>query len=346
MMKFLLSILLVFSMAVPAYALDITAPMVPQSGQELMPENTESFGDGLLELLQKAILHIRPDLKEASQVMVSILAVVILIAILRVFPGSTKYSTEIAGAIAIAAILLSNANSMIHLGAETVQDMTNYGKLLFPVMTTAMAANGGVTSSTVLYVGTAIIDSVLGSLISRIMIPIVYLFLALAASNSALQEDVLKKLRDTVKGFVSWGLKTLLTVYTTYMSISGVVSGATDAAALKATKVTISSAVPVVGGILSDASEAILVSASLVKNAAGVYGILAVLAIFLEPFLRIGIHYLMLKTIAAVCGVFGTKSMTDLIEDFSAAMGLLLAMTGTVCLLLLISAVCFMKGVG
>ena len=82
------------------------------------------------------------------------------------------------------------------------------------------------------------------------------------------------------------------------------------------------------------------------KNAAGIYGILALLAILLRPFLKIGIHYLLLKATAAVCSVFGSKSTVGLIEDFSAAMGLLLAMTGSVCLLLLISTVCFMKGVG
>jgi stage III sporulation protein AE len=82
------------------------------------------------------------------------------------------------------------------------------------------------------------------------------------------------------------------------------------------------------------------------KNAAGIYGILAILAVFLEPFLRIGAHYLILKLTAALCGVFGSKQMTKLIGDFSSAMGLLLAMTGATCLLLLISTVCFMKGVG
>ena len=40
------------------------------------------------------------------------------------------------------------------------------------------------------------------------------------------------------------------------------------------------------------------------------------------------------------------RELTELIGDFSTAMGLLLAMTGSECLLLLISTVCFLKGVG
>lgn len=346
MKKLLMMILLIFALALPASAAEFTAPEVPDAGAEMMPENTDSFGEGLKELLQKAILYIRPDLAEASKVSMAVIAAVMMVSLLQSFSGSVKAAADLAGTTVIAAVLLLSANSLIRLGADTVTELSEYGKMLVPVMTAAMAAQGGVTSSAALYTGTAVFDSVLSSLISKLLVPMVYLFLALATASSAVGEEVLKKMRDFIKSSVSWCLKTLLTVFTTYMGITGVVSGTTDAAALKAAKVTISSVVPVVGGILSDASEAVLVSAGLMKNAAGIYGILAVFAVFLRPFLQIGAHYLMLKLTAAVCGVFGAKRMTELIGDFSTAMGLLLAMTGSACLLLLISTVCFLKGVG
>ena len=47
-----------------------------------------------------------------------------------------------------------------------------------------------------------------------------------------------------------------------------------------------------------------------------------------------------------MCGLFGGKSATGLIEDFGDVMRMLLAMTGGMCLLLLVSSVCFLKGVG
>ena len=81
------------------------------------------------------------------------------------------------------------------------------------------------------------------------------------------------------------------------------------------------------------------------KNAAGIYGILAAAAVFLEPFLKISAHYLVLKGTGAVCGILDPKGTGGLLEVFSAAMGLILAMTGVCCLLLLISTVCFLRGV-
>lgn len=345
MRRFILMLLLISIIVLPVSALEIVAPEVPESGKELMPEKTDVFADGFAHLLKKAVSAIQPDLADAARVSISLITICMLLSILQNFQDSVKSVSCIVGAAAIASVLLFNTDSLIRLGANTVMEISEYGKLLLPVMTAAMAANGGMTASAALYAGTALFNSILSSLISNFLVPLVYLFLALAAACCATQEDMLKKMKAFLKWIMGWGLKAVLIVFTSYISITGVVAGTTDAAALKATKLTISSFVPVVGSILSDASEAVLVSAGMVKNAAGIYGILAILAVFLHPFIKISAHYLVLKLTAAVCSMFGSKSTSTLIEDFSAAMGLLLAMTGSSCLLLLIGTVCFMKGV-
>lgn len=323
----------------------ISPPPVPQSGAGIMPQ-ADSFGEGLLALIANAIGQLHPDLREAAGICLSLIGVIMLVSIAGLIPGARLKTAEFVGAVGIGTILLQNTNSLIRLGSHTIEEMSAYGKLLLPVMTSAMAAQGGITASTALYAGTALFDAVLTGLLTRLLNPMVYIFLVLSTANAALGEDLLKKMADFVKWLSVWILKTILYVFTGYMGITGVISGTTDAAALKAAKLTISGVVPVVGGILSDASEALLVSAGMVRNAAGIYGILAIGAVFLTPFLRIGCHYLLLRLTGAVCAVFGVKRCSDLISRFSAAMGLELAMTGSVCLLQLISTVCFLRGVG
>lgn len=345
-MRLLALVLCLSFFAVPVSALEIEAPPVPDSGRDWMPENTASFLEGLLELISKTVTAIRPDLKEASRVSLGIMASVLMVSILQSVSSTVKNVSETAGTVAIAALLLLSTNSMIRLAADTVVEIGEYGKLLLPVMTAAMAAQGGVSSSAALYAGTALFTSLLQSVMGYILVPGIYLYLALHAGCSATGEDMLKKIGDLLKGFLSWSLKIMLMSFTTYLGITGVVSGTTDAAALKAAKVTMSSFIPVVGGVLSDASEAVLVSAGLMKNTAGIYGIFAVLALFLHPFLQISIHYLILKLTGAVCAVFGSSRIIGVINAFSGAMGLLLGMTASACVMVLISTVCFMKGVG
>lgn len=346
MKHILMIIILIIVLIVPVSAQELMAPRVPDRAEKFMPADQKNFGDAVLELLQDALLLLRPDLREAAAVCVSVVAVMLSLSLLQTFPGASERTINLAGNTGIALILLRSTGSLVNLASSTINELSEYGRLLLPVMTAALAAQGGVGTSAALYAGTAFFDALLTSVIKNILTPAVYLFLILAVAGSAVGESVLEKMRDTMKWATTWSLKTILYIYTGYIGVTGVISGTTDAAALKAAKLTISSVVPVVGSILSDASEAVLVSAGTVKNAAGIYGLFAILAIWIGPFLQIGAHYLLLKATGAVCSVFGSKASTGLIQDFCSALGLLLAMTGTISLMLLISLVCFFKGVG
>lgn len=346
MRKLLILILALAAVTVPVSAMEFAAPEAPEDVRELMPVETESFAQGLWKIVKTAISDLQPDVMEAARVCICLVAVAMLCSLLRELPGGTEQIVEFAGTLAVGTLLLTQTNSMVRLGTDTVSQLSEYGKLLLPVMTAALAAQGGTTASAALYAGTAAFDAVLSTVISKLFVPMVYIFLVLAVAAAATGEDMLKKLRDLIKWLVGWCMKTIMYIFTGYMGITGVVSGSADAAAVKATKLTISGMVPVVGSILSDASEAVIVGAGVMKNAVGVYGLFAIAAIWIGPFLRLGVHYLLMKLAGAVCEVFGVKQVSGLIQSFSAAMGLLLGMTGTVCFLLLISTVCFMKGVG
>ena len=346
MIRILPVVLLLLSLATPTAASELTAPEVPRTAVDRMPQNTESFGDGIRELIQNCFNLLQSEWNSALKSCTILLLTAMLLSIIPILTEKTQAMVSVAGAVSIAGILFQNTNGMIGYAAETVWEICEYAKLLCPVLTTALAAQGGIAASAALYAGTIAFITLLSTLVSKLIVPMVYFFLAFSVANCALDEEILKKFTDAFKKALTWILKTLLIAFTTYMSVTGVVSGTTDAATLKAAKVAISTAVPVVGGILSDASESVMVSMGIVKNAVGIYGILAVLAVFAGPFVKVGVQYLLLKVSSAVCDLFAKKNIAALIEDFSTAMGLLLAMVASSCLLVLISTVCFMKGIG
>lgn len=345
MKKIFLVIVLVVITAIPTHAMEIEPPVVPDSGELYMPADTQSFGEGLWFVIQSAIKAFLPEIGKTAASCTMIFGASMLTGILEHFPGTSKRVIHLAGTVLIGIILLSPANMLIELGSKTVSEMVEYGKLLLPVLTGALAAQGGVTSSSSLYVTTVFFITVLSTLVAKIIVPLLYIFFCLSLIGSAIDEPLIQNLRDFIKWLICWCLKTILYVFTGFMTITGVVSGSADASAVKAVKLTLSGMIPVVGGIISDASETILVGASVMKSAAGIYGILAIIAVFVGPFLKIGAQYLTLKLTGSVCQIFTGKQESTLLKDFSGGMGMLLGMTGTVCLLLLISVVCFMKGV-
>ena len=345
MKRLIIGFAILILIAMPANAMDFSPPEAPGSALPYMPDETDNFAEGLLFVIREAVRKTQPGLAEAAGACGIVIGVTVAVGMLSCVSDNKEMIFNLAGTLIVSLVLLQPAKSFIQLSTHTIGEISQYGKMLLPVMTGAMAAQGGVTKSAALYAGTAFFNMLLSSVISEILMPLVYVYICVSIAARAFPGQMLDELRKFLKWLMTWGLKTILYVFTGYMGITGIVSGCTDAAMLKATKLTISGMVPVVGGILSDASEAVLVSAGLVKNSTGIYGLLVIAALWIGPFLKIGIQYLCLKFTGGICHMVGTKTIGDVIGDFSETMGILLAMTGAMCLIVLISTVCFMKGV-
>ena len=346
MKRIIVIILLITQICIPVSAMNFEAPTAPDAAEQYMPAATSSFANDLWYIIKRAFLGLYPHISEAVKVCVMITVTVMLISILNNYSSVSSKTISLVGVIAISTMLLETSGALVNLGIETVEAISEYGKLLIPTMTAALAAEGATATSTALYTGTVLFNSVLTVAITKLLIPMLYAFIALSIAMVAINEDVLKNLQAFAKWLITWTLKISIYIFTGYLGITGVIGGSVDATALKATKLAMSGTIPVVGNIISDAAEAVLVSAGVMKNAAGTYGLLAILASCIGPVLQIGVQYLCLKITAAVSGVFGCKQAVSLVESFSVAMGFLVAMTGTICLLFLISTVAFMKGVG
>lgn len=346
MRKILIFCFLGILWALPVHALELEAPLPTGEAAQMMPREADTFGEGLWNLLQAAGEVVAPSLTEGSRTCLRILGALLLVGLAsQLSPGLSGKTVELAGVAAVSALLLEPSASLIRLGLETTDALRDYGKLLLPVLASALASRGGVSAASALYVGTAVFDTVLGSLVNRLMVPMLWMYLALCIACAALDQGLLGKLRDLIRWLAEWILKLVLYAFTGYMAITGAVSGTADAAAAKAAKLVISGAVPVVGGILSDAADTVLVSASALGSGAGTLGILAVLAIFCAPVLRIGLRYLLLKLTAAVGELVGGSRCAELVGHAAGVLGLLMGLVSAQALLLLVSSLCFLRGV-
>ena len=63
----LILLVLISCMAMQASALELAAPEVPEAGREWMPEDGDSFGDGLMDLLEKGMSLLVPEVKNAAK---------------------------------------------------------------------------------------------------------------------------------------------------------------------------------------------------------------------------------------------------------------------------------------
>mgnify|MGYP005820557143 CR=1 FL=1 len=324
-------------------------PSFPQADEVLREaerygvEEPGSLSQGLQGILDAGLDQLAALLRTSLQTGVKLLAVVLLCGLAENVSldgkGSGLRATELAGALAVTALTMSDMTAMIGLGRETIERMDDFSSLLLPAMATLTAATGGVTGAAVRQGVTVLFSQVLIAAIDRLLVPLLYAYVAACCAHAALGNEGLQKLADLIKGTITFLLTTGLLVFVGYLTASGAIAGSADAAAVKAAKMTISRAVPVVGGVLSDAAEAVLAGAGALRGTVGAAGMLVVLAICLVPFLQLALHYLTYKGAAALTGTVASSGLSKLMDRIGGAFGLILGMTGSCALMLLFSIV-------
>ena len=299
---------------------------------------------GLQSILDTGSGQVFGVVRKAVRSAVLLLTVVMLCGLAESFQDAaggeeTGGLAAVVGAMAVAAIAITDANSLIGMGREALEHMQAFSKLLLPAVAAAAAAAGSPGGAAARHLATMLFSDVLITVITSLLLPLLYLYMAACVGHAALGNEGLKRVASAIKWAVTAALCAILLIFVGYLTVSGAVAGTADAAAVKAAKFAMSSVVPVVGGILSDAAETVLAGAGILKNVVGVFGMLVVLGICLVPFLQLGIHYLAYKFTAALSAAGSGGRVAGLIDQIGGAFGLVLGMTGSCALLLLISMV-------
>lgn len=302
-----------------------------------------SLEEGLAGLLEQGTQAAGGILRSALKSGVLLMAVVLLCGFGESVYGTVGKGTlpvvPLAGALAVAAVAAADVNSMLGLGRSTMDNLTSFSNVLLPTVAAVTAATGAVTGAAVRQMAAVLFSDLLINLISGLLIPLLYAYLAASIAYAALGNEGLKRMGALMKWASTTLLTTVMLAFVGYLTLGGVIAGSADAMSVKAAKFAISGAIPVVGGILSDAAETILASAGVLRGTVGVFGTVTILGICLLPVLRMAVHYLVYKLAAALSATVGAGRVTGLIDQIGGAFGLMLGMTGACCLLLLVALV-------
>ena len=229
---------------IPVRADTLIAPEAPDDVKSLIQSDDINLLERIRYLFAEGIRSAQPTVAPTAKLCGYLLCAMLLFALTFEIKGNYGRFWELSGVFAISTLLLSNTGSMLRLGIETVQQITDYSKLLLPVLTAALAAQGGSVSATALYSVTALFSSILSGLMTKILFPMISAFLVFGTISAATEDELLRRLRDLTKQIMGWSLKVLLYGFTGFISITGIISGTADQMAIKAAKLTISSMVP------------------------------------------------------------------------------------------------------
>lgn len=350
-------IFLLLALIVPVQAAELPAELYRNlpaeaevAAEQVDPTDPSSLALGIEQILNNAKAQFQRIWRERVRGAATILLIVILCTAVEGFASGTGGKEAVrflpmAGALAITAQTAGGLHTLIGLGAETLDSLRNFSGTLLPTLAASVAAGGTVQTATIQQVTTVCFVDVLLRLIDNVLLPVVYLYIGTLTAGTMLTDNRLTGIADALKKGVTAVLSGALLLFTVYLSVVHIIAGSVDTAAVKVAKAAISGAVPVVGGIIAEASETVLAGAGLLKNTIGIVGTLTVLTICAVPFLQLGLQYILYKITGFFAGILGTSSLCKLIDGLGGAFGLILGMTGSCALLILISILSFMAAV-
>ena len=349
MKKVCIFILLLIFLPMEAQAAEIPRELVramPEQAEHILKGAEFSGTDGLVagveRILQSMSQQAASIFRQRVRGAAAVLLVVILCGMVDAFyvgveGGKATPFLPMTGALSVTMLTAGSLDMLIGLGAETIRELSVFSKVLLPTLAAATAATGAITTATFQQVSTVFLADLLMNLIHGLLMPMVYLYIGVLTAAACLPENRLGAIAEGLKKVITWILTTALMLFTVYLSVARIISGGVDSSAVRITKSAISGVVPVVGGIIAEASETVLAGAGLLKNTIGIFGMLAILAACAYPFLQLGIQYLLYKLTAFLAAVTGAPSLCKLIDGLGGAFGLVLGMTGSCALLLLVS---------
>ena len=344
---FLLLGLACLVLTVPVLAAELPRDVedaLPREAGRLLDDVKQWNADSLPDGIRSICTHLRDDaadiLRRQTRSAASILLVVLLCGVTDGFQKSTGGSTRflpMAGALAITALTAGSLDSLMGLGAASIERINTFSKALLPALAAASALSGGVAGAALRQVASVFFADLLLELIHGLLMPMVYLYAGMLAAGGSLSDKRLLAAAEMLRVICARLLTIALLAFTLYLTVSGIFAGTVDSARVRVAKTAISSMVPVVGGIIAEASETVLAGAGLLKSTIGMFGLLGVLALCAYPFLQLGIQYLLYKLSGFLASVIGSPELCALINGLSGAFGLILGMVGSCALVLLIS---------
>lgn len=341
--------LLLLLLTAPCMAEDADTSLrraLPSQAAELLedtPVTGASPGNTLSNLWQQGIALLRENLREAVRPAFQTAAVCLLLSLLERFSKASGVTLpsgipRLAGATAILLLTLEQQRSMTAQCRASIEQLDHFTRVLITVFTGASVAAGKPASAAASAGAAMLFSDGLFQLSLKLLLPMTTMFLLLCYGGSITENALLQQGSRLIRWAMQKLMRIFLTAYFAYLSLTGLVTGAADAAAVR-TAQTLTSAVPLVGSILSGASETLLTGAAALRAGVGFFGFVGALAICLIPFLQALCHMLVFRLLALLAESYAEGGVRTMLHGVSDTYGMLLGILGACCVLQFITIV-------
>jgi len=290
------------------------------------------------EILKKILEQIFSEVVANLDLLGKLVILAVICAVLQNLISSFDRSTvgQLTYAIVYMVLITIAASSFtlaVNAGREVVDTMVIFMQALLPVLLTLLVAVGGLASAAVLSPVILTTLGVFGTLIKDVILPLLFFTAVLGIVNNLSERFKVSNLADLLKSIAMGLMGVFSTIFLGVLAVQGVAGAVGDSVTFRTAKFGVDAFVPVVGGMLSDALEAVVSSSLLIKNAVGIAGMAVIGTVMLVPLLKIITMAFMYKLAGALIQPVSDGQMVSCLNSLGNNLLLIFAAVATVGLL-------------
>jgi stage III sporulation protein AE len=300
----------------------------------------DNFVDMIGQILSGKFFETYPDILSGVSALLggivfAVLPAVVLIVAITIlcgFAGTVKSAdsgvASVIYFVAYSAVVLTVSASVVDLismAGDTLTAIKTQIDAVFPIILTLMAAGGGTASAGIYQSGAAVLSFGVMQIFSAVAMPLFIITFAFSVVSNIAPNTKLDKFVGFFSSLFKWIVGICFTVFLAFMAIQGITAGSFDSVSIRATKMTIGSYVPIVGGYISQGFDLVMASTVLIKNAVGLSGIFLLFGIVLAPVLKIIVFSLAIKLASAVSQPIADSRISDFLTSVTKSFSMLTA---------------------
>lgn len=243
------------------------------------------------------------------------------------------------GTMCICTALIVPLSGTIAKAAELIDGGAGFMLLYVPILTGLLVSSGHQVTGASYYASMMTAGNAVSLVASKLIVPLMNVFLALTVTSSVSPKMRLSSLCDSIYKTAKWVLVFVLSVFVTMLSVNSMVTSSMDNVSQKALRFTVSSFVPVVGGVLGEALNTFNGSLEMLKTGAGVFVIIASSFLLLPVLLECILWQFSLFLLSSVSDIVGITGLSGVFRTVSKAVGMLTALLIAVIVVFIISTV-------
>ncbi len=271
---------------------------------------------------------------------VRLIAIVIILAVFECFIPDDSKVQDVINLVGTLFCVLSIVKPLSFAVTSAVSSVTISEKfmlVLIPVLTGVVSASGNPTLAASFQSIAFVAAQLISLLTSKGIVPVVGVVLSLDIVGSLMTRFSLTSLTEAIKKCITTILSFCATVFVSFLGLKAGMANTADTLMGKGMKLIISSAVPVIGGALSEAYSGVVGNMVLVKSTIGVFGIGAIALITLPSCIQLIVWIMALKISSGIAGMFDQKQVSILLKAVSSSLVLLNVVVVFVAVLFVIS---------